>query len=410
MESAEHTHQTLESLPRYPHDPDQDRQTVAAIIKVQRHERWQRVRHAARRIGSAALIGAVIATGDAYAYMQRDINIGKAEIAGSHPVIHDIFINPDPEKATTATYVATGMGTRDSSETARTLTAHNDVGSTYAVEYSNKEIDIYALTDSIVDHACKHGVRYLSFDGYSAGGPIELAVAAEIHEHYDDLHVVSITMNSSPIGEGSLSEKSEEGGRILSTVLNYWPDLAYSEKARLAAEVLARKEQYYNSHTHTVDTAALEREIQSVTHEKIDNEKAASGSLITSQINFIYRYLAEKNIARLAKPRPDKQLPMIFGTFSSDPSTDHVVNNVASAHNLLAIASHHFVPLTIITIDNIAHANPAERPTEYNDTIENEINPLIESSLRVDYGIGGEPDFGEKLFLMPPRYPYGEQS
>ncbi len=366
------------------------------------YERSRRVARTAGKLGLSAIFGMNIVLGSGVAYLQQDIEAGQAELAGAHPNIHPIYLTNDPDKAEVATYVATGLGTRNPTETARKLTAHHEVGNVFAVEYSNRDINIEELTNTIVQNAHDNGIKYLSFDGYSMGGPIELAVAAEIYENHDDLHVLSVTMNSSPVGNEGLTAQSKDGGRIMSAVLNYWPELAYSKKARWAAEVLARNHSYFDKDDNSIDWDQLEVEIDNVYDEKIGNKSAASGSLITSQYNFIYRYGVEKSLTRLSKPVDGKQAPTIYYTRSEDPRTDPVVNTVASGESFEDAATEHFVPHRVLNIHNIGHANPAERPTEYNKAIFDYVNPTRMSILRVDHGVGGEPEYGDAIAASIP--------
>ena len=402
MSESAPTSSWTELIEPFPADPEQDKETVRRNARVQRSEKWQQTKRLAARAVGVALLGSTIAAGQTYAYIQRDINIGKREVADSHPAVHEIYRTDNPEIQEVATYVATGMGTRDPSKTAEKLTAHQEAGNIYAVEYSNKEIDIYELTDKIVEHARANGIKYFAFDGYSAGGPIMLAVAAEIHERYDDLHVLSITLNSSPVGEGSLTEKSEEGAQIVAQVLQFWPDLAYSTKVHIAAEVLARNDRYYNPETNHIDIDSLKFEIEDVKRMKRENKERASGSLSASQIIFIYKYLTRKNIARLSEPSRDKQPPMIFATYGSNPLDDTVVRSLISAKNLQQIIDDYFMALDIVFIDNIGHANPSERPTEYEHAQRDHIIPFILSTLRIYHEVGGEPEYGDQVFITPP--------
>lgn len=366
------------------------------------HERSRRIARTAGKLGLSALLSMNIVLGSGVAYLQRDIDAGQAELASAHPNVHPIYLTNDPDKAEVATYVATGLGTRNPTETARKLTSHHEVGNVFAVEYSNRDINIEELTDTIVTNARTYGIKYLSFDGYSMGGPIELAVAAEIYEKHDDLHVLSVTMNSSPVGNEGLTAQSKDGGRIMSAVLNYWPELAYSKKARWAAEVLARNHNYFDKDEKSIDWEQLETEINTVYDEKIGNKSAASGSLITSQYNFIYRYGVEKSLVRLSKHVDGKQSPTVYYTRSEDPRTDPVVNTIASGKSFEEAATEHFVPHRVLDIHNIGHANPAERPTEYNKAIFDYVNPTRMSILRVDHGVGGEPEFGDAFAASIP--------
>ncbi len=354
------------------------------------------------KLGLAALLSVNGALGGGVAYLQHDINAGKAELADARPQVHAIYLTNDPAKAEVATYVATGLGTRNPSETARKLTAHHELGNVFAVEYSNRDINIEELTEAVVRNAHDNGIKYLAFDGYSMGGPIELAVAAEIYEKHDDLHVLSVTLNSSPVGNEGLTAKSRDGGRAMSAILNYWPELVYSKKARLTAEVLARNNDYYDKQEWAVDFDKLDATIDSVENEKTRNRSAASGSLISSQYNFHFRYGVERSLETLSKEVDGKEPPNVYYTRSLDPRDDAVVNVTASGESIVQAATDHFVPLQVLDIHNIGHANPAERPTEYNRAIHDRIAPGILSVLRVDHGVGGEPEYGDAIAASIP--------
>ena len=364
-----------------------------------------RIKKYAKRAGASVLIAANLTTTGLYAYVQDDIYEGKRAVADSHPETHLIYDVYGEAKSQSVTYVATGLGTKDPSESAEKLTAHSEVGSIVALEYSGKDINIDELTEVVVDDARANGKKYISFDGYSAGGSILLAVAAKIHKEYNDVHVISVAMNSSPVGEFGLTEKSKEASKILSYVLQFWPDLAYSEKSRWAAEVIARNDRYYDQETNELDYDGLKNEITVVYDEKIANDKVAKGNLISSQFDFIVRHGVERSLKELGTPREGKFAPSVFYTRSKNPTDDAVTHVEWSSHDVAEMAARHNVPLQVIPIDNIGHANPAERPTEYNATIERYINPIRQSILRVFFSYGGEPITGENIYdQIPPRY------
>lgn len=392
----------------YPAYPTTTEQIHGELQQHRRETRYQRSAERARIIAKRALGGMLLATtittGSTYAYLQHDINEGRQAVADSKPQTHLIYDTHRHDTAKVATYVATGLGTKNPSETADLLTAHRDIGSVIALEYSNKDINIGDLADAVVANARANGYEYLSFDGYSAGGSITLAVAAEIYEKHDDLHIVSVSLNSSPVGEYGLTVKSQEASRIMSDILRFWPSLAYSEKARWAAEVLARHDRYYDPATDSLDTDRLNHEIQDVYDSKINNEKVASGNLISSQFDFIVRHGIAQSLDRLSQDREGKHKPEIFYTLSSNPDDDPVTDVTWSSHDMSVMARKYNMPLSVLTIDGIGHANPGERPDEYNAAIRDHINPIRESVLRVDYSYGGKPVLGEDIFAQIPSH------
>jgi hypothetical protein len=337
-----------------------------------RHKRRaNRLTLVAKRAVQSVALGLAIAGGTAYGYLEQDIQEGKAEVADSHPIIHDIYRDYGLYRKHTGIYVATGLGTRDPSETARTLTSHDEIGDVYAIEYSNKDINTDEITERVVMHAREHGIKYLFFDGYSAGGPIELAVAANIYEKYDDLHVVGVALNSSPVGNDALTDKSERAAETITDVLDLWPSLVYSKKARWATEVISR-----TANRGTLDTGEIKHDIDDVYETKIANKKAASGSLISSEFQMVLRGV-EESVRRLSKPHKDKQLPQLFYTRSVEPGSDQVVKVVNSETNFRNYMAEYRIPSTVLRIANIGHANPGERPAEYNSTFEADIAPAI---------------------------------
>lgn len=183
-------------------------------------------------IGIVALYGALSAVSALSSDVAQGIQDGKERVAHDRPSVHTVYSYPDTSDVFSrhATVVLTGLGTKDASETAASLEAHRDVGSVYAIEYSNQNLDTRDIALGIVEQAHSDGVTHVSLDGYSMGGPIALDIATQFNKQHDAPEVVSVVLNSSPIGENALTVRSAQGVDIMENVLSLHRDLVYYDK------------------------------------------------------------------------------------------------------------------------------------------------------------------------------------
>lgn len=354
-----------------------DSQTDIAQMREQqlsrrKSKREKLVQYCKRGMGAAALAGTV-----GLSYLAGDIHEGREKVADTHPSLHFVYEGENPAHDDVATIVATGLGTRDPTETAKKLTAHRQVGDVYALEYSNKDINIDELTATVVEMARANNIKTLIFDGYSIGGPIQLAIAARIYQDEPDLQVSDIILNSSPIGDQGISSESQASADRLSFFINIYPDLVYSEDLRFVVEMVSRSQWYWDYQELDFDLQEFIKSARSVKREKIEDEKAASGSLIAAQFMFWEKFGVEDNIEILSQEIEDKHEPRIFYTRARNPGDDTIVNLDRSRDNLQELAKRYNLNSKVIYIDNIGHANPGDRPVEYNQAFLDQILPSI---------------------------------
>ena len=333
------------------------------------------------------------------------IEHGKREVAGSHAVVHEVSTstaNLELPYRHHGTFVMTGLGTRNPTETAEALHVHREVGQVFAVEYSNQDLDIEDMARRIIDQAKAANLKNISFDGYSAGGSIGLAIAAYIHEHEPDLRIMSVIMNSTPLGEGSLTEQSARGVALMNRILSLYEDFKYYEDGRVLVEVINRSDRYLERHTvddingfrlqgkntftyentsYTIDYAKLMKEFRDV-QKKMENPDVASASLIKSQGDFITLADYNNSIRILSEQRAgalDDPIPLIVLTKSAT-NDDPVVNVDRSRDNLLASLRRYGNSYEIIDGD-VGHANPMERLSQYEQMFRQVVHPRLTNLL-----------------------------
>lgn len=335
--------------------------------------------------------------------VSQGIAAGKEAVRESHVEVHEIYHYPERDNSEFSqhgTFVLTGLGTKDPSDTAQTLVQHRQVGDVFAVEYSNQDLNAEDIATQIIATAQANDILNISFDGYSAGGPISLAAAAYIHQTEPELHVASIVLNSSPIGPGSLTSRSQEGIDVMNTLLSLNEDFAYYGRGHELTEIIARSDRYLTHEPRQetrsssllietirgidrrVDVAQLHEEAREV-HRKLSDPKSASGALIKAQADFIIYTDYQENLRTLATQRPgDTASPVVFYTRALTPDGDSVVDVEASERNFIAAAeqaglSHYAVSAAV------GHANPAQKQQEYQALIREDIQPYAVENLRI---------------------------
>lgn len=335
----------------------------------------------------ATLYGASIASSD----IALGIQEGKDRVAHDHAELHSIYAYAEdhPSFSSHATIVLTGLGTKDASDTAKTLAAHRDVGSVYAIEYGNKDLNTKDIAERIAQRLEEDTITHVSFDGYSMGGPIALDIASQLHRNHEELEVVSIILNSSPVGEGGLTERSKQSIQALERVLSLHGDLVYYEHGRTLIELLARSEHFmnvvgedsstgfisrgldeysYDGVRYHVDYSALRKELASI-QEKMSQPNVADANLIYNQARIL-----KLNFSEQLEEISDDTL--VVYTRSRSASGDTVVDVEASEQNVIKALIEHDQPYRVLHAP-VQHANPTERQAEYDRMIRNKIQPEL---------------------------------
>lgn len=357
----------------------------------------------AKSLGAAAFYSALYAISVVGADISQGIQEGKERVAHDHAKIHSVYAYEAdrPSFDTHATVVLTGLGTKDATETARSLTAHRDVGSVYAIEYGNKDLNTKDIADRIIEELREDDITRVSFDGYSMGGPIALDIATHLHSQAGDLEVVSIILNSSPVGEDSLTEKSRQSIQALEQVLSLHGDLVYYDNGRTLIELVGRSEHYlkevgrdnsegfkmlgldeysYDGVRYSIDYSALRHELSEI-QKKMAEPKVADANLIHNQAQILKLNFNEK-IQAISEET------LVVYTRSQSASGDTVVNVDTSEDNAVQVLSDHEQPYKVLRV-RIQHANPTEQRTEYDRMIRNKIQPDVIYSLQAQRSATG---------------------
>lgn len=349
-------------------------------------------------IGTTAFIGA--ATGA----LQHDIQQGREAVADSQPSMGLVYEPTDQAFEDAATITLTGLGTRSATTSAKKLEAHAETGHVFALEYSNQTIDIDELTNTVVEGLEAQGeasgtpVKYVNFDGYSMGGIVLLAVAANIHENIPELDVTLVSLNSTPVGEDSLSPRSSKAMGILGNAINVCHNyiklcdgLEYSHTAQRVTEVAIRYANYYNPETHGFNRTEFKKTIDYV-DRRLARPTTASPVLVYSQAGvvegasdellkgaqkeFLLQHGVEQSIEVLSETKPNKPPVSVFYTMSENPREDKVVNVTYSSQALRIIANKYDANLEVVAMP-VGHANVNTQEKPYNEFIEKHVNPRI---------------------------------
>lgn len=367
-------------------------------------------RRVLRGLGKAAAgtaVGFTAFIGGATGALQHDIQRGKEAVADSQPSISHVYEPTSDEYEDAATIVLTGLGTRDAAESAQNLEAHAETGHVLALEYSNHDVNIDELTDTVVEGLEAQGeasgtpIKYVSFDGLSMGGNVISAVAANIHKSVPELDVTSVLFNSSPIGEDSLSPKSSKAMALLGNAINVCrhikicEGIEYSPTARRAIEIVIRHANYLDPSTHEFDLTKFNETVEYV-DRRLAKSTTASPILVYSQAGvvqgasdellrgaqqeFLVQHGIEQSIEMLSQDKPDQQPVSIVYTMSENPADDTVVDVTYSAQMLEAIAEEHNANLRIVPLE-VGHANVKTLKKPYNKFIQEDLNPTIAQTI-----------------------------
>lgn len=389
---------------KYPDATSLSRHDAKVARRINRENEPYRWRRIAGNLAAGAMATMSAGVGMAENYITHSIEQGKEAVRDSHAEVHEIYKydGKDPLLETHSTVVLTGLGTKDPSETAKRLTAHRETGSVYALEYSNESLDTEDMAQRIIEIARANGIKELSFDGYSAGGTISLDIAAYIHIHEPDLRIVSVTLNSSPVGEESLTPHSKRGVKLMNKILSYYPDFEYFEDGRVMVEVINRSDRYLtqvpkeagflpnldlpnqlyvDGTLYSIDFGKLWDEYNDV-REKMKDPSVASTSLIKLQASRCFSHEYDRSIRTLSRPGANKEnyIPVtIVFTRSRDASDDTVVDVDVSEATIAASFEKHGTSYRLVRAE-VGHANPAEKPREYNG-MKKSVNPAIKESI-----------------------------
>ncbi|MGY0497853.1 alpha/beta fold hydrolase [Nocardia sp. FBN12] len=336
--------------------------------------RWRRTRLAALRIGGVLLV-AMIVFGQ---YWVHDVVPERERLAQTTPELLPANLPADSRDWDTAVVDMVGLGGVNAVPTAKALPALSRLGVVWAVRYDNAGIDTKVIAEMIV-RAAKYGnVRNIVLVGHSMGGIIALEVARHIHLG-SDRRLVAVVLDCTPMDLDAVRPESRSRGADLVRWLGWLPGARESRLLRFAVEMSVRRERFAQRDGlfYDIDYRAMGAAASEVLRDKIFSRDAASNGLIESQFLAIVAGGGTADLRALGRPNPDKRNPAIVFIRPRDAARDGVVDVAYSHDVLIEHAGGVDGTLSVVRPGQIEHANPIQRPGEYNEVIESQVLPFV---------------------------------
>jgi hypothetical protein len=162
--------------------------------------------------------------------------------------------------------------------------------------------------------------------------------------------------------------------------MGWLPGARESRSLRLAVETYARRDRFLDrgDGPFGLEFGKLGEVLAEVMRDKIVSRDAASNGLIESQFTAIVAGGATDDLRTLAQPVADKPRPAIVFIRPRDASSDRVVDVEYSHRALIERSGGVDGTLLVVLARNTGHANPMQRPREYNTVIEQQILPFLQ--------------------------------
>ncbi|MFD8103229.1 alpha/beta fold hydrolase [Nocardia fluminea] len=336
--------------------------------------RWRRTRLVLLRILGFLLV-AMIVFGQ---YWVHDVAPERERLAQTAPELLPANLPADARDWDTAVVDLVGLGGVNATPTAKALPALSRLGVVWAVRYDNAGIDTKVIAEMIVRAARYGNVRNIVLVGHSMGGIIALEVARHIHLG-SDRRLVAVLLDCTPMNLDAVRPESRSRGADLVRWLGWLPGARESRILRFTVEMSARRERFAqrNGLSFDIDWGALREASAQVLRDKIFSRDAASNGLIESQFLAIVAGGGTADLRALGKPHPDKRNPAIVFIRPREAARDNVVD-VAYSHEVLIEESGGVDgSLLVVRPNQIEHANPIQRPAEYNAVIEAQVLPFV---------------------------------
>ncbi|MEU1981278.1 alpha/beta hydrolase [Nocardia sp. NPDC019395] len=360
--------------------------TVGDWSDERRRARWRETRigyrwKALRRTRLALLRVAVllmIALVAFAQYWEHDVAPERARLARTEPALLPVAAPFDPADRDTAVVDLVGLGGLNASATAAALPSLREMGGVWAIRYDNRGIDTQVIADLVVRAAVMSGVRNIVLTGHSMGGVIALEVARHIHTG-SDRRLVGVLLDCTPLDLDAVRPESRGLGEDMVRWMGWLPGARESRGLRTAVETYSRRESFLDdSGVPGIRFAEFRRAVEQVLRDKIFNDDAASNGLIEAQFLAIVAGGATNDLRALSRAERGKPRPAIVFIRPHDATRDRVVD-VAYTHQVLVdqvggIDGN----LLVVKPYGTGHANPRQRPSEYNKVIAQQVLPFVE--------------------------------
>ncbi|MFG3619759.1 alpha/beta fold hydrolase [Nocardia sp. NPDC047654] len=327
------------------------------------------------RVAALLLAGLVVFA----QYWKYDVAPEQARLARTEPAILPVAPPVDSQNWDTVVVDLVGLGGLDASDTAASLPALRRMGMVWAIRYDNQGIDTKVIADLIVRAAELSGLRNVVLVGHSMGGVIALEVAEHIHRD-SDRRLAGVILDCTPMDLNAVRPESRGRGEDMLRWMGWLPGARESRSLRLAVETYARRDRFLDrgDGPFGLEFGKLGEVLAEVMRDKIVSRDAASNGLIESQFTAIVAGGATDNLRTLAQPVADKPRPAIVFIRPRDASSDRVVDVEYSHRALIEQSGGVDGTLLVVLARNTGHANPMQRPREYNTVIEQQILPFLQ--------------------------------
>lgn len=314
-------------------------------------------------------------------YLTFDVEPEQARLARTAPAILPVAPPIDAKNWDTVVVDMVGLGGLDASATAAALPSLRGMGVVWAIRYDNEGIDTKVIADLIVRATELSGLKNIVLVGHSMGGVIALEVAKHVHLD-SDRRLVGVILDCTPVDLNAVRPESRGAGEDMVRWMRWLPGARESRLLRVAVETYARRDRFVSHGGGGVPPgirfAELGEVLREVLREKIFSRNAASNGLIEAQFTAIVAGGATNDLRALAAPADGKPRPAIVFIRPRDPDADRVVDVEYSHQVLIEQSGGVDGTLSVVLARNTGHANPMQRPREYNTFIEQQIVPFIQ--------------------------------
>ncbi|NEW29812.1 alpha/beta fold hydrolase [Nocardia cyriacigeorgica] len=367
-----------------------DARRRARLAETRLGHNWttlRRTRLVLSRVGALVLIVLI----GMVQYWVHDVAPERARLAGTEPSLLPISAPADPGDWDTAVVDMVGLGGLNASDTAEALPALATMGVVWAIRYDNRGIDTKVIADLIIRAAVMSGIRNIVLTGHSMGGVIALEVGQHIHTG-SELRLVAVLLDCTPLDLDAVRPDKRGRGQDMVRWMGWLPGARESRTLRLTVETYARRERFVDREgVPGIRVAELGDVVAEVLRDKIFNPDAASNGLIESQFLAIVAGGSADNLRALSEPADGKPRPAIVFIRPHDAHRDDVVDVERTHQVLIDEVGGVDGALLVVLPHGTGHANPRQRPHEYNTVLAQQVQPFVErfeqqSADRVDAG------------------------
>ncbi|MBF6239613.1 alpha/beta fold hydrolase [Nocardia otitidiscaviarum] len=308
-------------------------------------------------------------------YWRLDVAPERARLARTAPAVLPIAGPSGAAAADTAVFDLVGLGSLDATDTARALPTLSQLGSVWAVRYDNTGIDTKVIADLIVRVTEAAHIPKVVLAGHSMGGVIALEIAHHLHTA-STRQVLAVLLDCTPIDLHAVRPESRDQGEELMRWVGWFPGARESRLLRLIAETYSRRDRYQGGR-YGIEPDDFREAVRDSLREKILTTDVASTGLIESQFKAIVAGGAVNHLRALAEPADGKPRPAIVFIRPRNPYADYIVDVAYTHRALIDRVGGPDGTLLVVTTRTTGHANPKQRPAEYNAVILHQIVPFV---------------------------------